>query len=240
MSLMPMHTLFKGSTNPVDMEVFDPSTRVTPLGKSVVVAYGTDGLMPTSKDLIEDFCRDDLAKAGYTVALPRYLEITKTSPGGGVIAALTAKNLKLWTDAIVEAVKWCATKQGNGNVALIGFSLGGYMAARTALATPVKLFVDFFGPMNRFGLMPFPSGEQFNATKAKGLPPTQIHHGSTDTTVPPSESADLVGWLQTAKIDCDPHVQYACGHPHDLLTTPWTSAAQKAATTEVLKFLKKM
>jgi len=244
---MPVIKLFEKDTtkNPVNMEVFDLPTGVTPLGKSVVVAYGTDGLLPPSKKLIEDFCRDDLAGAGYTVALPRYFESTKTSPGlAGVSGGLTKDNLKLWTDAIVEAVKWCKTNQGNDNVALIGFSLGGYMAARTALATPVKLLIDFFGPMTRFGknpitgdIYPFPSGEDITKGKAEKLPPTQIHHGKKDLIVLPEESEQLAEWRREEKLTVELNDKYTCGHPQQPLF-PWTAVEQAQAKPAVLQFLK--
>jgi dienelactone hydrolase len=233
---MPIQTLFSGTSHPVDMEVFAPSG-VLSTPQSVVVAYGTDGLIGSSQKLLEDFCRDDLAKAGYTAVLPRYLEITRTAPLAGVLSGLTATNLKEWTRALVEAVSWCKTNQGNDNVALIGFSLGGYMAARTALATPVKAVVDFFGPMNRFGAMTFPAGEEFDDKKAKGLPPTQIHHGTLDSVVAPTESADLERWLVTAGIRCEFHHTYVCGHPQDREAPPWTPAEQNVATGRALKFL---
>jgi dienelactone hydrolase len=243
--LMRTIKLFENDTtkNPVVMDVFDPPTGVTPLGKSVVVAYGTDGLSVESQPLLYGFCGGDLANAGYTTVLPHYFEATKTTPGfKSVPGDITTANLKLWTDAIVAAVAWCTGEQKNDKVALIGFSLGGYMAARAALATPVKALVDFFGPMTRFGtnpkagLIPYPTDEEITEDKAKALPTTQIHHGTMDLIVVPSESALLASWRQKAGKPVDLHDKYVCGHPQQP-ELPWTLAAQSAATIAVLKFL---
>lgn len=234
---MPIIQLLKGTSNPVNMEVFAPSTGVVVRGASIVVAYGTDGLSSESKPLIEDFCRS-LAMAGYTATLPRFLEITRTIPGVNTVsAALTATNLALWTKALAEAVNSCRTNQGNDRIGLIGFSLGGYMSARTALTTPVKCLIDFFGPMTRFGMMAFPTGEEFNATKAKQLPPTQIHHGKNDIIVLPAESANLHSWLKAGAIPSELHDDYDCGHPQQPEGRPWSTVEQTKAMPAVLRFL---
>jgi dienelactone hydrolase len=239
--LMAMIKLFPTTLNPVTMDVFSPPTGTVPRGASVVVAYGTDGLSAASKPLIENFCRD-LAKAGYTAALPQYMEITHTKPGlGTVSAAITTSILASWTSALAEGLAWCDKNQGNnGRIGLIGFSLGGYMAARTALATPVKCLIDFFGPMTTFGEIAWPTGEEFDISKAAGLPPTQIHHGNQDKVVDPSESTSLQSWLKAKSIECELHTDYNCGHPQQLEGTPWTAAEQRKATPRVLKFLATM
>ncbi|MBL8826206.1 MAG: dienelactone hydrolase family protein [Planctomycetaceae bacterium] len=204
----------------------------------MVVAYGTDGLSVASKPLLENFCRE-LSQAGYVAALPHYFEITGTVPGfASVGAALTSANLALWTKALVESVKWCEVNQGNDRVGLVGFSLGGYMSARTAIAVPVKGLVDFFGPMTSFGLQPFPAGEEFNPLKANKLPQTQIHHGKHDFVVPTSESTTLLSWFTLAgRTDCELFADYDCGHPQDPEARPWTVAEQVVATPRVLTFL---
>ena len=219
------------------MEVFSPPTTVVKRGVSVVVAYGTDGLSTASKPLIENFCMA-LANDGYTVAVPRFLEITHTAPGfGPVTADLTSANLALWTSSLVEGVSWCVTNQGNNRIGLIGFSLGGYMAARTALATPVKCLIDFFGPMKTFGLIPWPTGEAFDSIKAAKLPPAQIHHGNQDIIVRPSESTALHAWMAAAHISCELNTDYDCGHPQQPEGNPWTASEQSKATPRVLKIL---
>lgn len=232
-----MIKLFANTPHPVEMEVFVPPSTVASSGKSAVVAYGTDGLSPASKPMIEEFCRD-LAAVGHTVVLPRYLERTHTPPGlSTVTSALTSANLALWTEALVEAVNWCKTNQSGTQVALIGFSLGGYIAARCAIVTNPNCFIDFFGPMTTFGEIQFPLGEAFDALKASRLPRTQIHHGDLDKIVLPSESRTLSSWLSTSQIPCDLHDQYACGHPQQPDVQPWSLVEQHKATQDVIAFL---
>ncbi|MFM8582963.1 MAG: dienelactone hydrolase family protein, partial [Planctomycetaceae bacterium] len=227
------------SPNPVSMEVFDPPAGVASAGKSIVVAYGTEGLNGPFGTLIRSFCAD-VAKAGITAVLPYYFDIVGTKPGTKSVGdALTSANMRAWATALGAAVRWCQAKQGNDRIGLVGFSRVAHIAAQTSLAVPVKCFVDFFGPMARFGMLPFPAGEEMTPALASKLPPTLIHHGKKDFFVSPSESANLSTWLTAAGVPCELHDKYDCGHPGQP-ELAWTDAAQKDATRATLTFLKKL
>jgi acetyl esterase/lipase len=69
------------------------------------------------------------------------------------------------------------------------------------------------------------------------LPPTFIHHGDNDGTVPFSDSVLLEGWLKTASID-NKLIRYEKqGHPSLSDSSSWSAKSQNDSLVSTVKLL---
>jgi dienelactone hydrolase len=166
-------------------EVFRPSG--TAKYPAIVLAYGTDGMNePFGKD-IRSFATD-VAGKGYVVLLPHYFDRTDTPAGLAAVKTFT-QNRDLWTETLGDALSAAIDRSDvkADRAGLLGFSMGGHLALRTAIAgTGAKpaAVVEFFAPVD---MVPF---SDLGGSVAS-LPPTQIHHGEADHIVPSQQSRDL-------------------------------------------------
>jgi len=113
---------------------------------------------------------------------------------------------KQWMGTAVDAVQH-ARKQSNVDqerVALVGFSLGGYIAMSTAATEPnlgVSAVVEFFGGLPR---------ELY--AKLDKMPPVMIFHGDKDSVVPLKEATDLKTALQAKKLHVEEKIYPGVDH----------------------------
>lgn len=163
------------AAGPIPVDVYTPAS--TGKCAAVLILHGTLGLdAPFGPDIIS--FADALQKSGVAAAIPQYFKATRTTAGDQAMQALLsdASALPAWKTACGAALSFMAgdkrfdpTKFG-----LLGFSLGGHIALSLAMARPsgvtLKGLVDFFGPTVQVPL----SGDW------SALPPTLIHHGTTD------------------------------------------------------------
>lgn len=218
---------------PISVDVYQESA-TTP-GSAVIVAYGTEGMNPPFNSLIEDFCKA-MATAGYLTVLPFYFESTGTTAGTpGVVADLNKSGT--WIETLTASIDWVTRKISSSNVALVGFSLGANMVVNAALKKQVTAVVDYFGPVDQFGMLPMPSAMRLTKLRVKSLPPVLIHHGNRDIVVPDTQSRHLKGWLDGHSNRCQFFNDYDCGHPGQPEGVEWTAAAQKDSANRTIAFL---
>jgi len=150
-------------------------------GGLVILAYGSDGLVDNAngqwKTMIED-CARQLASAGFVAAIPEYFERTGTRAGDldpTDVARYTVQvlgNQDAWAqtlgDAVTELPKLAALSGINpARIGFIGYSLGGYLCARTAQSvSALSLYSSPF-------LMGLGSTSPLSTR-------VEIHHGSED------------------------------------------------------------
>jgi dienelactone hydrolase len=222
--------ILAGKTINVDVFKEGGATAAT----AVIVAYGTEGMNPGFSSLIESFC-NEAAKAGHLVVLPYYFESTGTTAGTqGVVSDLNKS--ETWIDVLAACVDWAAGKIGSGKVTLVGFSLGANLVLNTALKKSVSAVVDYFGPVDRFGILPMPDAMRLTSSRVSSLPPVLIHHGNRDIIVSDSQSQKLKQWLDGHGIHCVFHNDYDCGHPGQP-ESDWSASAQVDSLNRTLLFL---
>lgn len=143
-------------------------------GAAVVVAHGADGvtdhLTGPWAAMMREYA-ESLSRAGFAVLLPHYLERTGTEPGAAVLQTALVHSAA-WQSALADAVAEARSLPGikADRVALVGFSLGGYLSLR--LRGSVRAVVEFFAPyLTGLGTVPVTA------------PHIQIHHGSADRLV---------------------------------------------------------
>src|SRR5690242_15680389 len=141
---------------------------------ALLVLHGSGG--------VHDFSSyaHSLANEGYAIFVPHYFDATGTkwaSEGEIATHALT------WATTIIDAISYAVAEPFviSDSIALIGFSLGGYLAIGVASQDErVRAVVDFFGGL--------PAAI---APMIRRLPPVLILHGEADRVVPISEAHRL-------------------------------------------------
>ena len=181
---------FSTGTTSAPIEVFVPDAK--PGRRAVLVLHGSAGLGREYHDDIASFAEALVAKE-IGAAIPHYFVPNPPTAGEDPIGSI-ARNYVAWKRTCGDALTFMAgdARFDPARLAVIGFSLGGHFALTLGLdprpGVTLKCIVDFFGPT----LAPPLEG------RFEKMPPVQIHHGSSDTTVYPRESEALVAQLTKA------------------------------------------
>lgn len=200
---------FSGGGKTIRIERFLPaSDKPIP---SVIALHGSTGMEQSFSDQPARM----LAAQGYAVFLLHYFDRTGTTdqPSPQQMHDLFPDWMATISDAITYAGDLPAVEKDC--TALVGFSLGAYLALALGATDPrVKAVVDFCGGLP----------EELLATNPK-LPPTLILHGEDDRSVPIAEAhkiRDLAG--RTGSI-CE--CKFYPGETHYLSTLTMLDAAQR-------------
>jgi carboxymethylenebutenolidase len=219
---------------------------------AVVLLHGIEGLEGLEKHKANyDFVAKGVASKGYAVFVVHYFDRTRRNGedlkaleaniktmlvGGNGNAARDEEIRQLfiqWMGTAADAVRHARKQPGvdGDRVALVGFSLGGYVAMSTAVAEPdlrLGAVVEFFGGLPR----------ELHA-KVGRMPPTLIFHGDKDMIVPVKEARDLELTLKAKKNVVAVHIYENVGHmfmgDNMQIRLPLVLEAQATA----LKFLEK-
>jgi dienelactone hydrolase len=181
---------FRSGAVSAPIDVFVPDA--TPARRAVLVLHGSAGLGREYYDDIASFAKALVAK-NIAAAIPHYFVPDPPAPGEDPIGAIAGHYVS-WKKTCADALTFLAgdARFDPARLAILGFSLGGHFAMTLGLdprpGVTMKCIVDFFGPT----LAP-PLRGRFDR-----MPPVQIHHGSSDTTVYPRESEALVAELKRA------------------------------------------
>jgi dipeptidyl aminopeptidase/acylaminoacyl peptidase len=127
-------------------------------------------------------------RTGTTVALPKTMK----------------EHFTPWMETVADAVKFATDRADvdGQKIALLGFSLGGYLSLSTATFDPrVKVVVDYFGGL--------PKELHDRAGK---LPPTLIMHGDADPIVSVKEAETLESLLKQHMIPYEMKIYKGLGH----------------------------
>lgn len=156
-----------------------------------------------------------LAAQGYAVFLPHYFDRTGTldQPSPQEMRDLFPD----WMATITDAITYTRDlrKVERDGTALVGFSLGAYLAlAIAATDSRVKAVIDFCGGLP----------EELLATAPK-LPPTLIIHGEDDRSVPVAEAHKIRELAERTGSICE--CKLYPGESHFLSTMSMIDAAQR-------------
>jgi len=142
-----------------------------------------------------------LASQGFAVFVLHYFERTGTVwASDGTIR----QHFPVWMKTVSDAITHVAADpQVDGRrVALLGFSLGGYLAVSVATQDRrVKAVVEYFGGLP----------EELSRDLV-AMPPVLILHGDRDSVVPVAEAHQLASRLKTAGTEHDVKIYPHAGH----------------------------
>jgi dienelactone hydrolase len=216
----PVKKTFPSGGKAITVEHFEPAKQ----GKypAVVFLYGIDGLHEGNQGQFRLAART-LAGEGYVVLIVHYHNRTDTgqkdipalqkqfqdflrrrckgSPEQKALRAMYAD----WTGTVKDAVKYARALPGvePGRVCLVGFSLGGFLAASLA-SEPEQ---NIAAVVSLFGGIPRDRGASL-----RHFPPALIITGDEDTVVPFTESLYLFVRLKDQDRPCSLKIYEGVGH----------------------------
>ena len=178
---------------------------------AVIAIHGSTGMEESFSDRPARL----LAAQGYAVFLLHYFDRSGTTgqPSAEEMRALFPDWMGTIGDAITYANELPVVEKDS--TALIGFSLGAYLALAMGATDPrVKAVVDFCGGLP----------EELLATNPK-LPPTLIFHGEDDRSIPVAEAHKVKELADRTNSICELHLY--SGESHYLSTMTMIDAAQR-------------
>jgi carboxymethylenebutenolidase len=184
---------------------------------AVIALHGSNGMSESFSDQPARM----LASSGFAVFLLHYFERT------GTIIPTKAEMHDLfpdWMATIVDSMAYVnqLSRVHKDRVALIGFSLGGFLALSVGATDPrVKAVVDFCGGL-----------PQELANQCAQMPPTLILHGEVDDRVPVAEAHKVEALMKRTNSAYETKIYPGVGHFFSGFTM--LDAAQRT-----LAFLKK-
>lgn len=199
------------------LEVFEPAdARLHP---GVLVLHGADGPARRAEEY-RQVCRT-LAENGFVALRPHYFEAgTPAAPGEESLAS--PMEHAAWLQAVESTANHARTLPGimESPLALVGFSLGGYVALAAAAIHPrYAAVVEFFG-----GFPPT------MLAALRTMPPTLVLHGDADTVVPVREATRIQALYQERGLPLTVHIYRGEGHH-------FSAAARADALKRTVEFL---
>lgn len=184
---------------------------------AVIALHGSGGM----RESFSEQPARMLAASGFAVFLFHYFERTGT---GYATEPTIRENFPAWMATISDAIAYAGSLKTvkQDRTALIGFSLGGYLALSVASRDPrIKAVIEFCGGL-----------PDELADACTTMPPTLILHGEVDNMVPVSEAHKMEELLKRTNSAYEMKIYPGVGHFFSGLTM--VDAAQRT-----LAFLKK-
>ena len=184
-------TTFESGGKSISLEIFRPDT--TERAPALIVLHGASGAA-----IGNNYVRQlgaGFAAAGYAAYLVRYFERTGTSYAGD---ATIYRHYQVWSDTIHDAVTFIAADPlvDAKRVAVLGYSLGGYLAVTQGARDPrIAAVIEIAGGLDKE-----------SPGRAKRMPPTLILHGDADRRVPVGEAHALEKWLRSIGASHEMHI----------------------------------
>jgi carboxymethylenebutenolidase len=188
------NSTFESEGRSITVEQFIPA----PPGRypAVIALYGSGGLREGWADQPSRL----LAGQGFSVFLVHYFDRTGTLRAD---RETTHASFPLWMRTIGDGISFAgrhASVDAN-RVALLGFSLGAYLALSVASVDPrVRAVVEFFGGIPE---------ELHGFTR---MPPVLILHGENDQVVPVSEAHALQRLMERSNLAYEMKLYPGAGH----------------------------
>lgn len=176
---------------------------------AVIALYGSGG----TRESIADQPSRLMAGQGYSVFLVHYFERTDTARAD---RETTQTNFPIWMRTIGDAITFAAGHAAvdANRIALLGFSLGAYLALSVASLDPrVRAVVEFFGGLPE---------ELHGFTR---MPPVLILHGEQDRVIPVSEATRLQQLLERSGTPYEIKLYPGAGHGFNGMQ--WIDAGQR-------------
>ncbi len=184
---------------------------------AVIVLHGSGGMWnPMYMQYAQQF-----SGLGYAVYVLHYFERTGTQWADD---ATIEQHFVAWMETVRAGIDFVAQRpEVNGSrLAMIGFSLGAFLALAVAAEEPrIKAVVDFFGGI--------PEQIRDRCTR---MPPVLILHGDADERVPMRWAAELEQLLKRCGTEYDIQIYRGEGHRFGMMT-------MLDAGARTVKFLKK-
>ncbi len=189
---------YTSSGTTIRAERYEPSAQATTESAHVIIAHGSDGVTDNLNGSWASKMRsmaEAFASRGLTVTLPYYFEKTGTEPGVAAMQSMFG-HMEAWRAALGDAV---ALARGTP-VALVGFSLGGYLSLR--LRGVAAAVVEYFAPLL----------EGLGGPPPAVRTPVQIHHGEDDRLVDVANASRIVELLREEGSTVELHQYRDAGH----------------------------
>jgi dienelactone hydrolase len=181
----------------ISVEAFrPPGEGPTP---AVIVLHGASG--PVAGNEYVRRMAAAFASQGYAPYLVRYFDRTGTSYAGD---AVIHQHFEVWRQTIADAVDFVLEEPrvDRGRVALMGYSLGAYLAVtQGAQDSRVAAVIEIAGGL-----------DEATRARARRMAPTLILHGGNDRRVEVSEAHKLEAWLQKIDARYESHIYPGEGH----------------------------
>ncbi|MGA3088162.1 MAG: dienelactone hydrolase family protein [Terriglobales bacterium] len=206
---------FESGGRSIRLDGYLPEAPVTLL-PAVIALHGAGGNVSG----MERYARA-LAAQGFAVYVVHYFHRTGT---GFADKATILRNFPWWMKTLWDAISFVEAQPqvDRARLALLGFSLGAYLAlANSAIDPRIKAVVEFFGCMPK----------EMNLFMRR-LCPVLILHGEDDRTVPVEEAHRLQKLLERKQIPYE--IKIYPGEGHGFESEIWRDAGLRS-----LQFLQK-
>lgn len=193
----PATLSFRSGGKPISVEAFHP-----PAGErapALIVLHGASGPLAGNEYVRQ--LAGAFALQGYATFLVHYFDRTGTTYAGD---ALIRQNYEIWRQTIGEAVDFVAKQPGVDpkRIALMGYSLGGYLSVTHAGRDPrVRAVIEIAGGL-----------DDETRSRSKKMPPVLVIHGEADRRVPVEEGRKLESWLSKLGGEHETHFYPGEGH----------------------------
>jgi carboxymethylenebutenolidase len=195
-SVTPEHSTFISGGRSIALDAFLPDAN----GRRFPAVLGLHGSAGGHASMAEPAVM--LAERGFAVYVLHYFDRTATI--GAVDKSTAIRHFPVWGKTVWDAVSHIERQPrvDPQRIALLGFSLGAYLALAEAAVDPrVKVVVDFFGG--------FPKEMKFLMRR---LCPTRILHGDADPVIPVEEAHHLQQMLEQKRIPYEMQIYPGTGH----------------------------
>jgi carboxymethylenebutenolidase len=206
---------FQSGSRPIRLDAYLPEVEGGPF-PAVIALYGSGGGIEGMREPASM-----LAAQGFAVYVLHYFDRTETVNAD---KPTIFRNFPAWMKTLWDAVSFVEKQPGAdpNRIALLGFSLGAYLAlSNAAIDGRVKAVVEFFGGLPKEMKM-----------FMRRLCPVLILHGAEDTTVPVEEAYHLQSVLEKKAIPYEIQIYEGAGHGFD--SEVWRDAGPRS-----LRFLQK-
>ncbi len=185
---------FESGGKTISVDQFAPKSG--PPAPIVVALHGSGG---SPEGAVAEYGKA-LAGQGHIVLAVRYFERTGHT---WVAPHEIEPNFPAWMETIKDAITYGLTvPNNNGKVALLGMSLGAYLALSVASSDPrVNAVVDYFGGL-----------PEVLFDKVTRMPPVLLLHGEADTTVPVTEAHKVKQLFDEKQIPYEMKTYPGAGH----------------------------
>ena len=157
---------------------------------AIIVLHGSGGVVFPGFDLRK--YASSLSEQGYAVFYPHFFNRT-----GHIFVrpSQVHENLPVWTQTVQDCLSYVSAHPAVDarRIALVGYSLGGYLSLSTAARdSRVDAVVEVAGALDKDGV--------------KRMPPTLILHGAKDQTVPVAKAERLEALLKRSGTPYQKHI----------------------------------
>ncbi|MDP9049250.1 MAG: dienelactone hydrolase family protein [Acidobacteriota bacterium] len=193
-----MPTFFSGG-KPIRIDQHEPKTSGP--HPAILLLHGSGGNIGLWSDKIAPY----VTGRGISLYAAHYFESTGTDRAD-YDTIIDGVHFPAWLATVADALAWMRTQPrvDPDRIALIGISLGGFLALSLATdpAANIRAIVELSGGLP----------DPYRAMATPTFPPTLIFHGADDTYVTVSDAEKLIARLKELKVVHEAHIFRGQGH----------------------------